>query len=50
LLEDLGFSVTVVTEIPKKHWAQSWAEAGSTDPVEGTEVPKGATITLQGKI
>jgi len=50
LLEDLGFSVTVLTEIPKKHWAQSWAEAGSTDPVEGTEVPKGATITLQGKI
>ncbi len=50
LLEDLGFVVTVVTEIPKKLWDQSWAEAGSTDPVEGTEVPKGATITLQGKI
>lgn len=50
LLEDLGFNVTVVTEIPKKHWAQSWAEAGSTDPSEGTEAPKGSTIALQGKI
>jgi serine/threonine-protein kinase len=50
LLEDLGFIVTVVTEIPKKHWTQSWAEAGSTEPAEGTEVPKGSTITLRGKI
>jgi serine/threonine-protein kinase len=50
LLEDLGFNVTVVTEIPRKHWAQSWAEAGSTDPSEGTEAPKGSTIALQGKI
>jgi serine/threonine-protein kinase len=24
-LEDLGFTVTVVTDIPKRHWAQSWA-------------------------
>jgi serine/threonine-protein kinase len=50
LLENLGFSVTVLTEIPKKLWDQSWAEAVSTDPSEGTEAPKGAAITLQGKI
>jgi beta-lactam-binding protein with PASTA domain len=50
LLENLGFAVTVVSEIPIKHWDKSWAEAVSTDPIEGTEAPKGATITLQGKI
>jgi len=50
LLENLGFAVTVITEIPKKHWDESWAEAVSTDPIEGTAAPKGATITLQGKI
>ena len=50
LLENLGFSVTVLTEIPKKLWDQSWAEAVSTDPSEGTQAPKGAAITLQGKI
>ncbi|MDP4585753.1 MAG: Stk1 family PASTA domain-containing Ser/Thr kinase [Microbacteriaceae bacterium] len=49
-LEELGFTVTVVTEIPKRHWAQSWAEAGSTDPNEGTMVPKGSTVTLRGLI
>jgi len=50
MLENLGFTVTVVTDIPRKLWDQPWAEAGSTDPSEGTDVPKGATITLQGKI
>ena len=50
LLRDLGFTVTVMTDIPKKHWAQDWAEAGSTDPAEGTDVPKGSTVTLMGKI
>jgi serine/threonine-protein kinase len=50
LLENLGFTVAVVSEIPQKHWDKSWAEAVSTDPSEGTEAPKGATITLQGKI
>jgi serine/threonine protein kinase/beta-lactam-binding protein with PASTA domain len=50
LLENLGFTVTVLTEIPKKLWDQSWAEAVSTDPSEGTQAPKGAAITLQGKI
>jgi serine/threonine-protein kinase len=50
LLEDLGFTVAVVSEIPTKHWDKSWAEAVSTDPIEGTEAPKGSTITLQGKI
>jgi serine/threonine-protein kinase len=50
LLENLGFAVTVDSEIPERHWDKSWAEAGSTDPGEGTEVPKGATITLQGKL
>jgi serine/threonine-protein kinase len=50
LLENLGFTVTVVSEIPQKHWDKSWAEAVSTDPSEGTEAPKGSTITLQGKI
>jgi serine/threonine-protein kinase len=50
LLENLGFTVTVVSEIPVKHWDKSWAEAVSTDPSEGSEAPKGSTITLQGKI
>jgi serine/threonine-protein kinase len=50
LLENLGFTVTVVSEIPQKHWDKSWAEAVSTDPSEGTEAPKGSTIALQGKI
>ncbi len=50
LLENLGFEVNVITEIPQKHWDKSWAEAVSTDPNEGTESPKGATIILQGKI
>lgn len=50
LLTGLGFTVSVVTDIPKKHWAQSWAEAGSTDPGEGTDAPKGSTVTLYGKI
>ena len=50
LLESVGFSVTVITDIPKKHWAQSWAEAGSTEPAEGTSAPKGSTVTLYGKI
>ena len=50
LLENLGFAVNVISEIPKKHWDETWAEAISTDPTEGTEAPKGSTITLQGKI
>mgnify|MGYP000231612463 CR=1 FL=1 len=50
LLAGLGLTVTVVSDIPKKHWSESWAVAGSTDPSEGTEVPKGSTVTLQGKI
>lgn len=50
LLESVGFSVSVITDIPKKHWAQSWAEAGSTEPAEGTSAPKGSTVTLFGKI
>lgn len=50
MLESLGFTVIVVTDIPKKHWEQSWAEAAATNPSEGTEVPKGSTITLQGTI
>jgi serine/threonine-protein kinase len=50
LLENLGFTVTVVSEIPIKHWDKTWAEAVSTDPSEGSEAPKGSTITLQGKI
>ncbi len=49
-LEELGFVVTVVTDIPKRHWAQSWAEAGSTDPAEGILIPKGSTVTLMGLI
>lgn len=49
-LEELGFTVTVVTDIPKRHWAQSWAEAGSTDPEEGSLIPKGSTVTLLGTI
>jgi serine/threonine-protein kinase len=50
LLTGLGFSVTVMTDIPKSHWAESWALAAATDPAEGTEMPKGSAITLQGKI
>jgi serine/threonine-protein kinase len=50
LLESVGFDVSVVTDIPKKHWAQEWAEAGSTEPGEGTSAPKGSTVTLFGKI
>lgn len=49
-LVDLGFDVIVDTDIPKRHWAQSWAEAGSTDPDEGTLIPKGSTVTLLGTI
>jgi beta-lactam-binding protein with PASTA domain len=49
-LVDLGFDVIVVTDIPKRHWAQSWAGAGSTDPDEGTLIPKGSTVTLFGTI
>jgi serine/threonine-protein kinase len=50
VLEELGFTVTVVSDIPKRHWAQSWAEAGSTDPAEGMLIPKGSTVTLRGLI
>jgi serine/threonine-protein kinase len=50
LLAGMGFSVTVMTDIPKSHWAESWAFVAGTDPIEGTEIPKGSTITLQGKI
>lgn len=49
-LEELGFTVVVVTDIPKRHWAQSWAEAGSTDPETGSLIPKGSTVTLMGLI
>ena len=49
-LEELGFTVTVVTDIPRRHWAQSWATADSTDPVEGSSIPKGSTVTLRGEI
>jgi len=50
LLTGLGFSVTVMTDIPKSHWVESWALAAATDPAEGTEMPKGSALTLQGKI
>ena len=49
-LEELGFDVVVVTDIPKRHWAQSWATADSTDPDEGTLIPKGSSVTLAGTI
>jgi serine/threonine-protein kinase len=49
-LEELGFDVVVVTDIPKRHWAQSWATAESTDPDEGTLIPKGSSVTLAGTI
>lgn len=49
-LVELGFDVVVVTDIPKRHWAQSWATAGSTDPDSGTLIPKGSIVTLVGTI
>jgi serine/threonine-protein kinase len=49
-LEELGFDVTVDTDIPERLWGQSWAKAGSTDPSPGTEAPKGSTVTLRGAL
>ena len=49
-LEELGFDVTVDTDIPERLWGQSWAKAGSTDPSSGTEAPKGSTVTLRGAL
>lgn len=46
LLEGLGFTVSVETDIPERLWGQSWAKAGSTNPTAGTDSPKGSTITL----
>lgn len=46
LLEGLGFTVSVETDIPERLWGQSWAKAGSTNPVAGTDSAKGSTITL----
>lgn len=50
VLENLGFTVVVVTDIPKRHWSETWAEAGSTDPETGSVIPKGSTVTLRGLI
>ena len=49
-LEELGFTVTVETDIPARLWGQSWAKAGSTDPASGTQSPKGSTVILRGAL
>jgi serine/threonine-protein kinase len=47
-LEALGFTVNVITDIPQKHWSQSWTTVLRTDPAAGTTAPKGTTIDLYG--
>lgn len=46
LLESLGFAVTVVTDIPEKHWDKPWAQSGETDPPAGESFPRGQTVSL----
>jgi serine/threonine-protein kinase len=44
----LGFDVNVISDIPAKHWSQSWTTVVRTDPASGTTAPKGSTIDLYG--
>ncbi len=48
LLKSLGFTVTVITDIPEKHWGQSWTTAIDTDPAAGTSAPMGSNVDLRG--
>jgi serine/threonine-protein kinase len=49
-LEDLGFEVTVRSDLPESEWDKPFAQVTSTDPSAGQDVPRGSRVTIRSLV
>jgi serine/threonine-protein kinase len=49
-LEEMGFDVTVRSDLPESEWDKPFAQVTSTDPSAGQDVPTGSRVTIRSLV